>query len=105
MQEEQDYYDEERKLYDEKFASLESKIREYEELLGTPTEVAPPNANTSEESDRLSPIDESVVWEKQVNELEAELESLSKKCKQLTEENESKVSCLYVTASFVIKLS
>lgn len=65
LQEEQDYYEEERRLYDDKFSALERKIREYEELVLAGGGVGG-GREASEESDRLSTIDESVVWEKQV---------------------------------------
>lgn len=68
LQEEQDYYEEERRLYDDKFSALERKIREYEELVlaGGGSGATAGGRDHSEDSDRLSTIDESVVWEKQV---------------------------------------
>ena len=70
LQEEQDYYEEERKLYDEKFSSLEAKIREYEELVLTSGNASGQNSTNPgghDDHDRLSTIDESVVYEKQVS--------------------------------------
>ncbi|KAF2356963.1 hypothetical protein FHG87_012277 [Trinorchestia longiramus] len=65
LQDEQDYYEEERRVYDDKFAELEAKIVAYE------TEEL--NKNTEGSKQRLSPIDESIVFEQQVNELEMEV--------------------------------
>ena len=59
LQEEQDYYEEERRLYDDNFSKLQAKICEYE-------------AEAKDASDaskhRLTPIDEAVVFEHQVRE-------------------------------------
>ncbi|XP_047741043.1 ninein isoform X2 [Hyalella azteca] len=65
LQDEQDYYEEERRVYDQKFAELEAKIVQYE------TEELNRTSNASKQ--RLSPIDESLLFEQQVNELELEL--------------------------------
>ncbi|XP_068222758.1 ninein-like protein isoform X2 [Palaemon carinicauda] len=83
LQEEQDYYEEERRLYDDKFSALEKKIREYEELVLT---GGANGRDISEESDRLSTIDESVVWEKQVTDLEEEVSTLRRQIDDLREE-------------------
>ncbi|XP_045607342.1 ninein-like protein isoform X4 [Procambarus clarkii] len=84
LQEEQDYYEEERRLYDDKFSALEKKIREYEELVLSGGGGG--GRENSEESDRLSTIDESAVWEKQVTELEEEVALLRKQIDDLREE-------------------
>ncbi|KAK7066230.1 hypothetical protein SK128_024340 [Halocaridina rubra] len=86
LQEEQDYYEEERRLYDDKFSALEKKIREYEELVLTGSNTG---RDISEESDRLSTIDESAVWEKQVTELEEEITFLKKQIDDLREEKQN----------------
>uniref|UniRef100_A0A6A7G0F3 Ninein-like protein n=2 Tax=Hirondellea gigas TaxID=1518452 RepID=A0A6A7G0F3_9CRUS len=66
LQEEQDYYEEERRVYDDNFAKLESKICEYEaDELNKISDVAI--------KQRLTPIDESVMFEQQVSALEQEL--------------------------------
>ncbi|XP_042211969.1 ninein-like isoform X2 [Homarus americanus] len=83
LQEEQDYYEEERRLYDDKFSALEKKIREYEDLV---LSGGGGGRDNSEESDRLSTIDESAVWEKQVTELEEEVSVLRKQIEDLREE-------------------
>ncbi|XP_064081073.1 ninein-like protein isoform X3 [Macrobrachium nipponense] len=83
LQEEQDYYEEERRLYDDKFSALEKKIREYEELV---LSGGGNGRDISEESDRLSTIDESAVWEKQVTDLEEEVSMLRKQIDELREE-------------------
>lgn len=83
LQEEQDYYEEERRLYDDKFSALEKKIREYEDLV---LSGGGGGRENSEESDRLSTIDESAVWEKQVTELEEEITTLRKQIDDLREE-------------------
>lgn len=83
LQEEQDYYEEERRLYDDKFSALEKKIREYEELV---LSGGGNGRDISEESDRLSTIDESAVWEKQVTDLEEEVSLLRKQIDELREE-------------------
>ncbi|XP_063844926.1 ninein-like protein isoform X4 [Scylla paramamosain] len=86
LQEEQDYYEEERRLYDDKFSALERKIREYEELVLAGGGGAGGGRDASEESDRLSTIDESVVWEKQVTELEEEVAQLRGQLEDLRQE-------------------
>ncbi|XP_069957653.1 ninein-like protein isoform X3 [Cherax quadricarinatus] len=90
LQEEQDYYEEERRLYDDKFSALEKKIREYEDLVlsggGGGGTGASGGRENSDESDRLSTIDESAVWEKQVTELEEEVTLLRKQIDDLREE-------------------
>lgn len=61
-------------MYDDKFTALEAKIKEYEALAaaGEPLEAAgpgpgpPPEALSDDSEDRLSTIDESEVWERQV---------------------------------------
>lgn len=83
LQEEQDYYEEERRLYDDKFSSLEKKIREYEDLVMS---GGGNGRDISEESDRLSTIDESAMWEKQVTDLEEEVNQLKKQMDDLREE-------------------
>ncbi|XP_042864871.1 blastoderm-specific protein 25D-like isoform X6 [Penaeus japonicus] len=91
LQEEQDYYEEERRLYDEKFSSLEKKIREYEELV---LSGGGGGRDNSDESDRLSTIDESAVWEKQVTELEEEVSLLKKQVDDLREERQ-RMECVW----------
>ncbi|XP_050730530.1 ninein-like protein isoform X2 [Eriocheir sinensis] len=86
LQEEQDYYEEERRLYDDKFSALERKIREYEELVLAGGGGAGGGREASEESDRLSTIDESVIWEKQVTELEEEVAQLRGQLEDLRQE-------------------
>ncbi|KAL7642440.1 UNVERIFIED_CONTAM: hypothetical protein RMT77_007001 [Armadillidium vulgare] len=98
FQEEVDYYEEERKLYDEKFLALELKIKEYEEVAlsstGSSIEASVPSEiigeGFSDDSvDRLSTIDESAVWERQVTELEDEVKCLQKKLREAVEEKEN----------------
>ncbi|XP_047475590.1 blastoderm-specific protein 25D-like isoform X2 [Penaeus chinensis] len=91
LQEEQDYYEEERRLYDEKFSSLEKKIREYEELV---LSGGGGGRDNSDESDRLSTIDESAIWEKQVTELEEEVSLLKKQVDDLREERQ-RMECVW----------
>ncbi|KAK4318493.1 hypothetical protein Pmani_010512 [Petrolisthes manimaculis] len=105
LQEEQDYYEEERRLYDDKFSALERKIREYEELVlaggggsGGSGGVGG-GRDISEDSDRLSTIDESVVWEKQVTDLEEEVSALHKQVDQLREERFTMESSLEAKVS------
>nr|CAH0106025.1 unnamed protein product [Daphnia galeata] len=66
LDEEREIYDQERDSTDEKFRSLELKIKEYEELLGQGD-----NSSTSS----LSTIEERANWEKQLNDLEEESEA------------------------------
>ena len=75
LQEEQDYYEEERKVYDENFAKLEAKITEYE----------------AASKQRLSPIDESALFEEQVTLLESELRDVEAKLEKALTEKDSAV--------------
>ena len=75
LQEEQDYYEEERKVYDDNFAKLEAKITEYE----------------ASSKQRLSPIDESVLFEEQVTLLESEVRDVEAKLDQALIEKEESV--------------
>ncbi|XP_045033460.1 ninein isoform X2 [Daphnia magna] len=74
LEEEREIYDQERDSTDEKFRSLELKIKEYEELLG--------QGDTSSTSS-LSTIEERANWEKQLNDLEEESEAQIKQIAQL----------------------
>lgn len=74
LEEEREIYDQERDSTDEKFRSLELKIKEYEELLG--------QGDTSSTSS-LSTIEERANWEKQLNDLEEESEVQIKQIAQL----------------------
>ncbi|EFX84463.1 hypothetical protein DAPPUDRAFT_222984 [Daphnia pulex] len=90
LDEEREIYDQERDSTDEKFRSLELKIKEYEELLGQGD-----NSSTSS----LSTIEERANWEKQLNDLEEESEAqikqialLESQLEQLQKEKEEEAA-------------
>lgn len=87
LSEEQDYYEEERRLTDDKFSALERKIREYEELVLQGSNNTSNREDRSEDEDRLSTIDESAMWEKQVTELEEEVQMLQRQMKEIKDES------------------
>ncbi|XP_076050300.1 uncharacterized protein LOC143030923 isoform X2 [Oratosquilla oratoria] len=82
LQEEQEYYEEERKLYDEKFHALERKVHEYDERFAA-------SGGDLDDSNpcKLSTIEESVMWEKQVTDLEDEVTQLRKQVGTLQQEH------------------
>ena len=75
MDEERDLYEQERLTTEEKFLALESKIKEYEDLLSQ-------GDNLSSISS-LSSIEERANWEKQLTDAEEECQSLRQRVTDL----------------------
>ncbi|XP_069682970.1 ninein homolog isoform X3 [Periplaneta americana] len=88
LEEERHLYDQEQKFSDEKYAELMSKIREYEEMFGAQED------DRSEDSDRLSTIEERASLEKQFTDLEEEFEEFKMRTEAEQAEKEEELSKL-----------